>query len=546
MLIVEDDHVFARGLQAEAEDGGFRVEHAASLEAAKERLAQEMPDFIVLDLMFPGSPDGGLVFLEELSEVTPPPTIFVVTAGQEFVDRVDAANLGGRGFFQKPVEPSEIVGAATQMLQDQAAERSKVLAVDDDSIVLDAIKAILETSGVSVRTLDVPSRVMSEVEDFEPDLMILDVTMPAINGIEVCRALRSDFKWRDLPILFLTSLTDASTVASMFDAGADDYIRKPLVGPELVSRINNRLDRVRTLRSLADSDGVTGLPNRTAFGKGAARLITRAATSGQSLSIAVVSIDRITDLELEDPEGADTIVKRASRVLMDVFRGDDVLSYWGGGRFFVCMYGMNREEAVNRVAGALETLREENLLNVSGREFSTTFSSGVARYPEDGEEPIALVRTAGKQLNRALQAGGDRVVSTGSDRSAPAGQVDVVLVDDDESLAAVLTHALDSRGYSSQWISDGHVAVESLTGPESTLVPRMVLLDVNLPGLDGLAVLRRIREESRLENTRVVMLTARASEKEVLRALDLGAFDHIAKPFSLQILMRRVRRALMS
>jgi len=83
------------------------------------------------------------------------------------------------------------------------------------------------------------------------------------------------------------------------------------------------------------------------------------------------------------------------------------------------------------------------------------------------------------------------------------------------------------------------------TGFDATVVPRVVLLDVNLPGLDGLGGLRRIQSEDRHGSTRVIMLIARSSEEEVLRALDLGAFDHVAKSFSLQVLMRRVRRALM-
>ena len=71
-----------------------------------------------------------------------------------------------------------------------------------------------------------------------------------------------------------------------------------------------------------------------------------------------------------------------------------------------------------------------------------------------------------------------------------------------------------------------------------------MLLDVGLPGLDGLSVLRHLGQRGRLGTTRVVMLTVRANEGEVLEALDLGAFDHVAKPFSLAVLMHRVRRAV--
>jgi len=70
------------------------------------------------------------------------------------------------------------------------------------------------------------------------------------------------------------------------------------------------------------------------------------------------------------------------------------------------------------------------------------------------------------------------------------------------------------------------------------------VLDVDLPGLDGLSVLRRLARDDVLADTRVIMLTARSGEAEVLEALELGAFDHVAKPFSVPVLMQRIRRAL--
>jgi DNA-binding response OmpR family regulator len=118
----------------------------------------------------------------------------------------------------------------------------------------------------------------------------------------------------------------------------------------------------------------------------------------------------------------------------------------------------------------------------------------------------------------------------------------VLLVDDDVALGTLVVHALSGRGFSVRWLRDGAEAVELLDDPGFRA--RAVLLDVALPGLDGLSVLRHLAEGGRLGTTRVVMLTVRANEGEVLEALDLGAFDHVAKPFSLSVLMHRVRRAV--
>ncbi|MEJ7787594.1 MAG: response regulator, partial [Solirubrobacteraceae bacterium] len=93
-------------------------------------------------------------------------------------------------------------------------------------------------------------------------------------------------------------------------------------------------------------------------------------------------------------------------------------------------------------------------------------------------------------------------------------------------------------------IGDGRAAVEALEGADPPIRPRLALLDVDLPGLDGLSVLRRLRRGGALDRLRVIMLTARATESEVLEALELGAYDHVAKPFSVPILMQRIEQAL--
>ena len=120
----------------------------------------------------------------------------------------------------------------------------------------------------------------------------------------------------------------------------------------------------------------------------------------------------------------------------------------------------------------------------------------------------------------------------------------VVIVDDDQVLVELLCHAVGARGYSARSIGDGTTALESLSGPDPKLKARVIVLDVGLPEHDGLTVLRALSRDGITKSSRVIMLTARSLESEVLQALDLGAFDHVSKPFSVPVLMHRIRRAL--
>jgi DNA-binding response OmpR family regulator len=121
---------------------------------------------------------------------------------------------------------------------------------------------------------------------------------------------------------------------------------------------------------------------------------------------------------------------------------------------------------------------------------------------------------------------------------------DVVVIDDDEVLGGLLVHALETKGYRTQWIKDGETAALTLAGNEPTLTAPVVLLDIDLPDLDGLAVIRRLARDGILRQSRVIALSSRGHDEQGPRAMELGAFDHVAKPFSLPVLLQRVRRAL--
>jgi len=206
------------------------------------------------------------------------------------------------------------------------------------------------------------------------------------------------------------------------------------------------------------------------------------------------------------------------------------------------MYGMGREDGVQRVAETLEALRSEDF-SAEGIEGRVTFSAGVAQFPEDGEDLRALYRAADDALYDAKAAGRDRVLPTAREPS-PEGAVDVLVVEDDEVVAELLLHTLETRGYSTRWLTEQGAAVDALSGGEPQLHARLLLLGARRPGLDSVSVLRRLAANEVLGRTRVIMLTATQAEREVLGALELDAIDHLAKPFNIPVLMQKVRRAL--
>jgi DNA-binding response OmpR family regulator len=250
LLVVDDDAALAQALVSEASSCGLQAEIATDLSKAREAIASINPDVILLDLSFPDSAESGIDLLAELTTKQPQVPVLVFTAQESFAQRVQVARLGARGFLQKPVSPARVMEAVTQVLQQAKTPGAKLLLVDDDPQLLDFLRTLLEPWGFNLTLLNDPQQFWNTLEQTNPDLLIVDVEMPHLSGIDLCQVVRNDPRWSDLPVLFLSARTDAQTVQRVFAVGADDYVNKPVVGPELVARVLNRLERVQMLRKL--------------------------------------------------------------------------------------------------------------------------------------------------------------------------------------------------------------------------------------------------------------------------------------------------------
>ena len=202
------------------------------------------PDAVFLDLRAE-SLDAEWDTFSSVTRRAPGVPVVAYTDRDTLLDRVRALKMGARFILQPPLARGAIADAFAQVLPAPGAEAHTILTVDDDSTITEGLRALLEPQGFRVRTLNDPLRFWTELRGIKPDLLVLDVDMPHLNGIELCRVVRSDPAWRHVPILFLTARADRETIYRVFAAGADDYLSKPIVGPELVSRIRNRLDRRR-------------------------------------------------------------------------------------------------------------------------------------------------------------------------------------------------------------------------------------------------------------------------------------------------------------
>lgn len=531
----------AQRLADEADERGLRTASASSLEQAREIVERRDPSLVLLHLDVADDAEAALAFLDAASDRRP---VLVVVDPDAAVDRLEVAQRGGRGFLPSTLDDAQTLEETLGVRERLRRRGTRVLIVDDDAAIREAVEMVLVQAGLEVHVSDGSDDVWALLERTEPDLVVLDIDLGhGRSGIELCRAMRADRRWATVPAVVLSARSDRDTVTEVFASGADDYVPKPFVGPELVARIVNRLERVRLFHELAARDHLTGLATRGQGSELLEGLRAQAHRTGESFCLAVIDCDDFK--RINDGFGhamGDAVLQMLSSTLQRSFGAEDAVARWGGDEFVVGMHGMPVQDARERLGRVLEEVAQRRV-HVGDQQATVRLSAGLALYPNDGDNVPALLRAADDGLYAAKQAGGNRVTMASTARGGSVS-VDVAIVDDDPALVAVLEHALEARGYTHHHVGDGLEAAAAIAAARPEVVASVILLDWDLPGIDGLALLRRMEENGTLARTRVIMLTGRASEDEVLAALDAGAIDHVAKPFSTPVLMQRVRHAL--
>jgi diguanylate cyclase (GGDEF)-like protein len=549
LLVCADSELSTR-LREEAAARDWAWECSPSVSSARTSLlhtAAPSPSAVLIDLETSAAAET-LEFLSDLASCHPDVPAVVLTSRGALTDRVEVARRGGRGFFPKSLPPGQCVEEALALLERIDAARTHVLAVDDDPAVLKALQAVLVPRGIRFTGLSDPLRFWEALETSLPDLVLLDVEMPSVNGIELCRVLRSAPPRAGIPVIFLTAHSDPATVHRVFASGADDFVAKPIVGPELATRIANRLERTHLLRHRAETDPVTGLANRFRSTRALQDFLSLADRHGQPMGLAALEIDGLKQFnQLHGAAAGDQALRWLGDRLRHEFRSEEITARWGGNDFVVGLYGLDRHASLRRVESVVRGLAARSIDLPGGQKLGITLSGGVAAYPEDAHDLEGLRLMAAEARRCASAAGGNRLLAghalPGRDG---ASRADVAVVTGDEAVASLLLNAFESSGYHARALRNGLMAARTLSGPDRSLRARAIVLDLDLPGLDGLTLLKALASEGVLNETRAILLTSPSVGREAATALELGAADHVSKPLDVPVVVQRVRQVLES
>jgi diguanylate cyclase (GGDEF)-like protein len=290
-----------------------------------------------------------------------------------------------------------------------------VLAIDDTKDIHDLLRLRLRGEGVLLHHAQDAEEGLAMARTLVPDLVLLDVDMPRMNGFDVCKQMKSDPTLAGVPIIFLTAASDVDDKVAGLDLGAVDYVTKPFNTAELRARVRAALRTKRyqdMLAQRAQIDGLTGLWNRGYFEQRLSEEVAAAKRYGREVSLLLVDLDHFK--KINDTHGhqfGDRVLMAASEVISACVRVTDTACRYGGEEIAVILTETGLDGARTCAARIREEIEKLSLAS-KGNPVVVTASIGLvcmASIANDALAPGALVEAADSALYAAKKDGRNRV-----------------------------------------------------------------------------------------------------------------------------------------
>lgn len=409
--LIDENEKLAGELSKQLVNFNFKISTVTLKEAIKLADKGGWPDATIVDMEghpFNTTEDFKTLFttMEEA-----PKGLIMLSENDTFDQQIKAAKIRATSFLKKPVDLSKLISHLEAVVNKEKSAQPRVMLIDDDKELCSLMKLELESQGMQVSILHDVRNIVSELYEFRPELLLLDMEMPEYSGIDIALLVRQNVQFESLPIVYLSAERnlDKQTEALLFDA--DDFLVKPISNERLVSAIRSRVQRARNLEQLISKDGLTGLLKHATIKEHAERELMRARRDESPISMVMLDIDYFK--HVNDTYGhatGDTVIASLAALLRHRFRQTDIVGRYGGEEFLVIFPNTQEHEAV-KIVDAIRIAFSEIQFSADNQTFCCTLSAGCVCSNDlpDQIDASELVEAADKALYTSKKNGRNQV-----------------------------------------------------------------------------------------------------------------------------------------
>lgn len=419
-------------------------------------------------------------------------------------------------------------------------DRGKILLIDDDITILKLLENAFTMEGYKVYICDDSASAMDTIAIVRPDVIILDIMMPQIDGYEILEKIKSKHEYCDIYVVILSAKNEVDEKIYGMRAGADDYITKPFVIGEVITRVEMIMRRSGNYKEKLLKDCLTDAYSRYYFNLRIAEELERYIRNGSIFSLAFIDIDHFK--YINDKYGHQTgdyvLQKLASYILKNIRKCDTVYRY-GGEEFIILLPDTTEEKAYQAIDRLRQGFSVEPIY-IGGEALNFTFSAGIKQVANKNETAEDILKHADKAMYYAKKSGRNKVKIYGNEMESESFKKTILVVDDENTILKLLKDRLSNIGYNVVIAKDGAGAIKLA----AEIRPDAIVLDLILPDIDGFEVCSRVKNNSLTHSSKVIILSKDKQTDSIVKGFHCGADDYVTKPFSMEELEARIIRLL--
>jgi len=406
VYLISRDLEDAMGMARRIGHFSYEVTVFDDLNAAARAIEEQPPAATLVDLTGFEKQSDALALVERYQPYMP---VLIVVDADDFDTRLMVAKAGGKGFLLKPVDAEELLVWLDRLTGRVPDNPFEVLIIDDDVALAQCYAVILGQAGMRADVLEQPRHILDVLSASQPDIILIDVFMRDMSGIDLAKVIRQQQHLLAIPIIFLVSSDDKSHRYQALIHGGNDIIEKPVTPTELTLAVANRAARSRSLRAVMERDSLTGLLNHRMVKERLAQEVDRAHRLNRPLSFVLLDLDNFK--QVNDTYGhvaGDNVLKSLAKFLQSRLRKTDIIGRYGGEEFAVVMTDSSEENAI-RVMNEVREGFGAVAHTAGDKSFNVTLSCGVRAVEDKDDTPETMLLIADERLYAAKESGRDRV-----------------------------------------------------------------------------------------------------------------------------------------
>lgn len=408
IYILEDEASIGENIRLTLNTFGYQAEHFSRIEALDAAIARHLPDALIIGVNLPQESQSGLDYAaalnQRLEEQLP---LLVLTTQNDFTTQLQAVRAGALGFFAKPLDITKLENRLARCFAQQNGEPYRVLIIDDDRELASRFSLILRGANMLVEMLHEPAEIFACMRSFNPEVVLLDVSMPDCTGPELAQIIRMNDDWLRVPIVYLSAETDTGRQMNALIKAGDDFLTKPISDNSLITTVFARAQRARLLSNALSRDSLTGLLKHADIKEQVVLEQERALRSGKAASVVMLDIDHFK--QVNDSHGhavGDNVIRALANLLRQRLRRIDSLGRYGGEEFLAVLPDCTAAQA-ERIVDEIRQQFSAICFSAGASEFNVTLSAGIAGAP--GLAASELMEQADRALYLAKHSGRNQV-----------------------------------------------------------------------------------------------------------------------------------------